>query len=209
MKTSPILLATLLFSACNSKPGAEDKKADSAPVAATTQLDPNFKAFMRKFKVMQLPLRIRPMEFGDLSHLPLLYGKDTSYITAPGTDTATYRLYAYGLLADTASSYKLIWLAPADDYYPVLVTYTKKGERISEDGLTAEGCGSDCCWECNQTITISKDLSINSVDSIKTCECDDNGPKPETTRKYMTVKTAKIGADGKFKFTELKEVKYQ
>jgi hypothetical protein len=208
MKTPAILLTALLFAACNSNPAAEDKKAASIPVPAITQVDPNFRTFMSKFKVMRLPLTIRPMELGDVSNLPLLYGRDTNYIQAPGTDTASYRLYAYGLLADTANSYKLIWLSPADDYCPVLVTYTKKGEKINEEGLTAEACGSDCCWECNQTITINKDLSIHSVDSIKTCECDDNGPKRETTRKYMMVKTANIGADGKFKFTELKEVKY-
>ena len=148
------------------------------------------------------------MELGNVNDLPLLYGRDTNYINAPSTDTAMYMLYAYGLLADTAGSYKVIWLSPADDYFPILVTYTKKGEKISEGGLTAEACGSDCCWKCNQTITINKNLSIHSVDSIKTCECDDNEPKPETTRKYMVVKTAQIGTDGKFKFTELKEVKY-
>ena len=202
MKTTPMLLAALLLAACHSQPAAENKQAAEAPV------DPHFRAFIGKFRVLQLPLTIRPMELGNVNILPLLYGRDTNYINAPSTDTATYRLYAYGLLADTANSYKAIWLSPADDYFPVLVTYTKKGEKISEDGLTAEACGSDCCWECNQTITINNDLFIHSVDSIKTCECDDNGPKPETTRKYMMVKTAKIGADGKFKFTELKEVKF-
>jgi hypothetical protein len=208
MKTTPILLAALLFAACNSNPATESKKTASAPTPAASRLDPHFRAFMSKFKVMQLPLTIRPMELVDVSNLPLLYGRDTNYIEAPSTDTNSYRLYAYGLLADTANSYKFIWLSPADDYFPVLVTYNKKGKKINEDGLTAQACGSDCCWECNQTITINKDLSIHSVDSIKTCECDDNGPKPETTRKYMMVKTAKIGVDGKFKFTELKEIKY-
>ncbi|MBO9204547.1 MULTISPECIES: hypothetical protein [Niastella] len=208
MKTTPLLWAALLLAACNSKPAAEKQIIADVAIPAETPVDPYFKAFMSKFRLLQLPLTIRPMELGDINNLPLLYGKDTNYITAPGTDTSIYRLYAYGLLADTANSYKLIWLSPADDYCPVLVTYTKKGEKISEGGLTAAGCGSDCCWECNQTISISKELSIYSADSIKTCECDDNGPKPETMRKYTMVKTAKIEADGKFKFTELVEKNY-
>ncbi|WP_205512021.1 hypothetical protein [Longitalea arenae] len=153
---------------------------------------------------MQLPLTIKTLEIND-STLPGLEGHDTNYIRNeyPGT-----RQCAYGLLPDTTNNYKIIWLLPAEIYAPILTTFSKQGQKLSEASLGVGGCGSDCCFECNETIIINKDLSIYSADSIKSCECDDNGPKPETMRKYARVKTTKIGIDGHFTFSDIVEKDY-
>jgi hypothetical protein len=212
MKTTPFLLAVLLLAACHSKPAAENRKAAPLPnnhTPAESAVDPGFRAFIGKFKILQLPLSIIPGS--NDSGLASLGGKDTNYLSnylGEGISMSGYGLYAYGLLADTANSYKVIWLTPMDYDIPVLTTYTKNGKKLNEEILVVGECGSDCCYECDQIVTINKDLSIYSADSIKECQCDDNGPKLETMRKYVKEKTAKIAADGKFKFTEISEKNY-
>lgn len=204
MKITRLFLAVLLFSACNPKPAAENKKAANLSVPEITQVDPHFKAFIGKFRVLQLPLTIKVTSLTGYESLPLLDGLDSIYVTSPDIGNGGGGL-AYGLLPDTANSYKLIWLLPADIYVPVLTTLTKKGKIISQDYMGVGGCGVDCCFECNETVTVNKDLSIYSVDSVNQCECDDNGPKPETMSHYTRVKTAAIKDHGKFKFTDITE----
>ena len=198
MKTTPMLLAALLFVACNSKPAAEVKKAASVSVSVEAPVDPHFRAFLAKFKMLQLPLTIKQNEIGDPGPASFS-GSDTIYLDS------SYATHAYGLLPDTANSYKLILLAPADMYYPILATYTKNGKKIKEDGIGVGGCGSDCCFECNETVTIKKDGSMYAADSIKQCDCDDSGPKTETMRKYVRYKTGQIASDGKFTVSEVLE----
>ncbi|AEV99309.1 hypothetical protein A4D02_32425 [Niastella koreensis] len=208
MKITPVLLVVLLFAACNSKPAAENKQATSGSVPAETPVDPHFKAFIGKFRMLQLPLTIKFTSTADYENLPQLQGADSNYVKCC-EGFGTEGRYAYGLLPDTANNYKIIWLLPADEEVPMLTTLTKQGVLISEDNIGVGGCGPDCCFDCNETVIVNKDLSVYSADSIKECKCDDNGPDTTTIRNYARVKTAKIGADGKFKFTEIKEVKYQ
>jgi hypothetical protein len=203
MKTIPMLLAVLLFAACNSQPAAEKKQTASVPAPIEAPfVDPQFRAFLSKFRVLQLPLTIKEIDLTD-SARPHLSGSDTNYIEA--INSGKEGLFAYGLLPDTANSYKVIWLAPADMYYPVLATYTKNGNKIKEDGIGVGGCGSDCCFECNETVTVKKDGSMYAADSIKECNCDENGPKLETMRKYVRYKTGQIASDGKFTVSEILE----
>lgn len=210
MKTSPVLLAALLFfAACTSQPAAENKYTASESVPAEVPVDPHFKAFIGKFRMVQLPLTIKFTSPADYENLPYLQGADSNYIKSSyiGGD-GVVNVYAYGLLPDTVNNYKIIWLEPAEDFLPILTTLTKKGVPIAEEYMGVGGCGPDCCFDCNETVIVNKDLSIYSADSIKECNCDDNGPDTTTMRNYARVKTARIGADGNFKFTEIKEVKY-
>jgi hypothetical protein len=101
------------------------------------------------------------------------------------------------------NSFKVVWMEPAEVLIPVLTTFSKSGKRISQESLTIGRCGTDCCYYCNETIIISRDLSIYAADSIKSCTCDSSGPKENTMEKYVLMKTGSVSNDGKVQLSEI------
>jgi len=134
---------------------------------------------------------------------PIIYGIDSAFIKTEFKDTSLDKVYAYRLLPDTLNSYKLIWMEPAEILIPVLTTFSKSGKKISEELLSVGQCGTDCCFSCNETIIIHQDMSIYSVDSIRSCTCDSLGPKENTMQKYVLMKTGRILSDGKIQLSPM------
>ncbi|MBN9381823.1 MAG: hypothetical protein J0H74_13720 [Chitinophagaceae bacterium] len=160
-----------------------------------------FGKFIKKFKPLSLPLTIKTLDIQSTSGLRKITDKDTLFINSGYPDET----WAYGMLPDTSGNIQLVWLSPAEIYTPVLTTFTKGGQKISEKHLSVGGCGSDCCFTCDEYIYIRKDRSIYSADSIKSCICDESGPKKNTTRKYVRFMTGKIGEDGRISMTGVQE----
>ena len=154
-----------------------------------------FRKFISHFKTIALPFTISTAED--------IQGK---YYIIPqnSIDTAfeTYSFICYGMLPDTSDFFKLLFLAPADDYIPVLATYDKKGNRISNENIDVGHGGAWPCYTCTEMEIIKKDQTIFSIDSITECKLDSmNNPIPNTTRKYVAYKNGKIYADGKIILT--------
>lgn len=160
-----------------------------------------FAQFRKKFRTLSLPLTIKTLEIQSTGALQKITGSDSMFINSGYPDETR----AYGLLPDTAGNFKLIWLAPAEIAVPVLTTFNSHGQRISEKYLGVGGCGSDCCFSCAEYITIDKDMSIYSVDSIKSCDCDSAGPREKTMKKYTRFMTGTIAADGKISMSAVRE----
>ena len=162
-----------------------------------------FEKFIKKFKPLTLPLSIKTLDIQSTAAYRPITEKDSMFINS-GYPNETW---AYGILPDTSANIQLVWLAPAEIYDPVLTTFTKGGQKISEQHLGVGGCGSDCCFTCDEYIYIKKDRSIYSADSIKSCTCDESGPKKNTMKKYIRYKTGKIGEDGKISLSGVQEKK--
>lgn len=160
-----------------------------------------FSQFVKKFPRVPLPLTIKTLEIQTTGVLQKITGRDSMFTNSSDPEGT----WAYGLLPDTAGNFKLIWLSPADVYVPVLTTFNRHGQRISEIHLGVGACGSDCCFSCAEYITINKDLTIYSVDSIKSCDCDSAGPQEKTMKKYTRFMTGAIAADGKISMSDIKE----
>lgn len=111
-------------------------------------------------------------------------------------------LYAYGILPDTTDCFKVIWLEPADDYFPVLATFTKSGKKIKQENIGIGGCGVDCGFDCTETIDIGKDLRIYSADSVTYNDCDTNVNKTGHIEKYVLYKKGQILKSGKIKMSK-------
>ncbi|GAC1309002.1 MAG: hypothetical protein NVSMB24_23700 [Mucilaginibacter sp.] len=166
-----------------------------------TGSDPAFLNFLKKFKILSLPLTIRTLETGGGTSQKLNV-KDNVFIKSEYPD----EIYAYGILPDTANIYKVIWLQPAEMEVPVLTTFTKNGKKINEEYLGVGGCGSDCGFSCSEFITINRDFTIFSGDSVESTDCDTSGNlKPNTTKKYIRYKTGKVLKSGKIKMSEILE----
>lgn len=203
----PTLLLFALCVSCTTGSSDKVRLIDSNTVSATVIEPPaknTFREFIGKFKPVRLPLSIDLFQIQE-RRLPVLYGSDSAFISSINPDSTYDKVYAYGILPDTAYSFKVIWLSPAEVYVPKLTTFSKDGKKISEDYLGLGKCGSDCCFTCNETVHIYSDYTVYAADSIKSCECDSLGPNESTMRKYVLSKTAKIEPDGKFTFSEEKE----
>jgi hypothetical protein len=154
---------------------------------------------LKYFEPVQLPLVLRPT-----GNYPERKPRLTDSESA---DTLFYKqafsIACYGLLPDTTDYYGIIWLAPADLNYPVITTYNKKGEIIDESGIQIGYCGSDCGYDCSETITIGQSLDIFSIDSIRVTDCDAQGHLIDSTlRRYVIYKTGQITKKGKIELAE-------
>jgi hypothetical protein len=159
-----------------------------------------FAQFVKKFPRLGLPLTIKTLDIQS-DALQKITGRDSMFTSSSDPEGTR----AYGLLPDTTGNFKLIWLSPADVYVPILTTFNRHGQRISETHLSVGACGSDCCYSCAEYITINKDMTIYSVDSIKSCDCDSAGPQEKTMKKYTRFMTGAIAADGKISMSDIKE----
>ena len=158
-----------------------------------------FSALLKKFKPIGYPVHLRTLDMS-MDNVPQLDFKsaDTLFLK-----TEEGMLWCYGLLPDTSQYYALLYFTPADVSQPALATFTKTGVKISDTHIAVGGCGSDCGFECNETVWIKNDRSIYSADSITTNDCDDNGNViPGTTKKYVVYKTGMLEQSGKITLTE-------
>ncbi|HAH54184.1 MAG TPA: hypothetical protein DCM02_02570 [Flavobacterium sp.] len=199
LKIALITLISFLFVNC---------KNDTTTSNKTNQLiskSNDFKSFIKKFKVLTLPLIINPMEIQDVENLTPLTKSDFRFINIHDIEPDLDKIYPYGILSDTLETYKIIYLFPSEIYLPRIATYKKNGEKISDENLSVGDCGSDCGFTCKETIKIYKDLKIYSVDSIQSAECDSLGPKESTLRKYIHFKNGSINKKGKVNISQIIE----
>lgn len=196
-----IIICFAGLAGCSSNKTAENKvDSISLKQKLKTNSNPAFSLFLKKFNRLSLPLIINVSKI-KLDSTKILTDKDNTFIKYPDSGT----LYAYGMLSDTTDTFKILWLQPADDYIPVITTFTKDGQKIDSKYVGVGGCGVDCCFECNEVIVINKDLTTFSADSIKSCECDTAGPKENTMRKYIRYQTGKILKTGKIDISKVLE----
>jgi hypothetical protein len=177
----------LAMVACTS--GSTQQSAANNPTNAT------FQQFLKKFKLVSLPLRLRPSDDLTTDGLAEINGhtSDTLFI-----HTDEEIAWAYGLLPDTSVVYQVVWLAPAETFQPYLTTFSKTGKKISEAHIGIGGCGADCGFECSETVIVSKDMSIYAADSISITQCDEQGNLVDGTTRHLVRSTAgKVSPDGK------------
>ncbi|MBS1526817.1 MAG: hypothetical protein JST19_14270 [Bacteroidetes bacterium] len=166
-----------------------------------TKINSDFKEFLKKFQIMSLPLSIKTLEIVADSSKKLSQ-KDNLFIKSDYPNG----IYAYSMLPDTEINYKIIWLEPAEAEIPVLTIFTKDGKKVDQKELGVGGCGSDCGFNCSESITINKGLTIFSCDSIERTTCDTDGnPIKNTTKRYLRFKTGEILRDGKIDMTRIQQ----
>lgn len=198
LKITLILLASILFVNCKNEK-AKNNKSDQLVVKSN-----DFKTFINKFKILEVPLTIEPLKIQD-GNFTQLTKTDFKFINLHDIDPNLDNIYAYGILPDTLESYKVIYLFPSEIRLPIMATYSKNGKKISEEGLSVGDCGSDCGFTCNEYIKIYSDLKIYSVDSIQSYECDSLGIKENTLKKYTRFKNGSINKKGQIIMSQILE----
>jgi len=196
MKNITLILTALFLFSCNNT--TTEKQTSNAP-------SDTFRQFLRKFKIIDLPFVYRYVDFKenfDLDKMPSIDIKsiDTLFIKKGYPEGIKF----YSILPDTSKFFSLIYFYPADSYYPILVTYDKKGKQIDETALIVNGCGGDCGLQyCSSTGIINNDLSIFCADTLVwEYFCDSlSQPIPNSDIVWIDSKTGKLTNNGKLKMT--------
>jgi hypothetical protein len=188
------ILTALTISSCSTT----KDKTDTVDKSAISEKTKYFKeVFVKKFRPIELPLTLRPLETGERIK------------TNPeSADTLFFRngvnyVICYGVLPDTSQYYGLIWLGITDFEPPYLTTYDKQGDIIDETELYVGQCGgADCGWTCSETIKINENFKIFAVDSVTIRDCDDVGGN---IKKSIFYKSGHIDDKGKIVMSDTKE----
>jgi hypothetical protein len=108
-----------------------------------------------------------------------------------------------GVLKDSTDFYGFIYLYPADEMIPILVTFDKTG-RLIEKNQIAQECASDCGYDCHSYVTIDKDYKIVFKFNETIAKCDSIGPIDSTRIFRETVEISQLNKLGKIKLIDKK-----
>jgi hypothetical protein len=207
MKLTRIIFILFLFINCTNNDSDKKSGISSDTLIPGNNPEPSgkstFQNFLRNFRYAELPIVIKVDQDTTLiDRLKHLEVKDFPFIKDEGYSD----IHAYCILPDTSNYYSLVWFVPADNLAPLITTFSKNGDMISQELIGAGRCGSDCCYSCFETVTINRDHSIHAVDTISSCDCDEKGnPREDTRRNYIYLRTGSINKNGKIVMTEGKE----
>ena len=204
MKRITCILITLILFSC---------KTDNAENLNTSDQSAGFRIFLTKFKTIELPFVFRYGNFEDgLDFEKMSVVDPNSNDTLFVKEMDRNEIKCYGMLKDTSKFFSLIYFYPADSFYPVLVTYDKKGNQIDKVSLIVHGCGGDCGLEyCSETGIINNDLSILCADTVVwKFSCDSLGePIPDSDSIWVNSKAGRIKDNGKLIMKKEQLLKYR
>jgi hypothetical protein len=184
--------------------GNEHKPANEVAVVKEEQSALPIREFIKKFRIIQTPFYYLGGYAG------INYEKELFELKKNSIDTLFHNVpddapvYGYAMLADTSKFYPLIFFHAADELYPVLYTYSKSGQLLSEESLIVRGCGSDCGLKyCSSSARIDKNLSIYLADTAYyEGMCDSAGNySPNSDSTFIYSKTGSIDKTGKIKMS--------
>ena len=203
MKQLPLLFLLLVLFSCGNEPKKAGIGSDNQPQEPALPI----REFIKKFKLIPTPFYYFGGNAGNNYESQLFELKNNSIDTLFHPLTNYGPVYGYGMLADTANFYSLIYFHTADMLYPVLYTYSKSGKLLSEESLIVRGCGSDCGLNyCSSAAHIGKDLSIYIADtSHYEGMCDSAGNYITGDSTFIYSKTGAINKSGIIKMSEEKE----
>jgi|LakMenE01Jun11ns_1017448.scaffolds.fasta_scaffold9743097_2 hypothetical protein len=154
--------------------------------------------FLKKFKRLDLPTNIIEGKQIDPKKLT---SNDPKSLDSLFTQSGS--ILCYGILTDTSSFYTLIFYAPTVTFIPVISTYDKKGNRISDKGIDF-GCwdGGPYDYSCDGHLTVDNKMNLN-LEHVTICnDCDSTSTEPV---KFIEKRKGKITNNGQVELEARKE----
>lgn len=200
-----LIMSMIVMISCNSGNNSENINDTTKP---TKFQNFSISDYIKKFQLVQLPFYFKGGNGSNIDNEKLFQidknSIDSLFFKGDNDD----ELFGYGLLSDTSKFYTLLYFGQAEDLYPILVTYSKKGRIISKETLIVHGCGSDCgLTYCSYSALLRKNLSIYLADTAKYKGiCDSLGnflPNSKTT--FINSISGNIDSSGKIKLDKEKK----
>ncbi len=200
MKYSGLIFSLLLFSCQTNTDKTKQEQADiSENESSFPKVNDEFTLYLDNFKKLDLPIVIKGCNISS-DGLKQFDGKQFAKYSEE------YSL-AYGQIPTNGNYVATITLGAADCYLPLLTTYKLTGQIIDKRSIAIGGCGSDCGFSCEEFMTLRKDFSFYTSDTISTYTCDSLGNEtPGTYEYYVIYQKGKLQTDGKIEISnEIKE----
>lgn len=195
MKHSILVLLVLLFSC---QRNGNHKAVENQPKTVFLSSTNNaFSSYLLNFKKISLPIVIKGCKIKE---------SDFTYFDPKKFTQFTEDFLAYGQIPTNGKYIATLTLGAADCYLPILTTYDLSGKKIAQETIAIGGCGSDCGFTCEEFMTLKKDLSFYTSDTISTYDCDSLGNEtPGTYEYYVIFRKGKLLSNGKIEIS--KEIK--
>lgn len=201
LSTIFVILVTTIILGCGdtNKGSVENNDNDSINIENKfPAVNDEFKGYLDNFKKIELPIILKSCNIS-LDGYKKFDGKNF------GEYAEEYSL-AYGQIPTNGNYIATITLGAADCYLPVLTTYKLNGQVIDRKTIAIGGCGSDCGFSCEEFMTIRKDFSFYTSDTISTYSCDSLFQEiPGTYEYYVVYMKGKLLKTGKIEMS--KEIK--
>jgi hypothetical protein len=153
-----------------------------------------FRKFLKHFKVLTLPYSYKSAS---------QFTNESSYYAVPDKSPDTLFLphfsICYKMLPDTTNFFGLLSFIIGDGFAPVLTTYDKRGNKISNQQIDVAKCdGGGPCYTCSEYTYIYKDVSIFSIDTFYHYSCDSIYKISDSVPRVSVISiTGKIYSDGR------------
>ncbi|HWY98604.1 MAG TPA: hypothetical protein VNY36_05940 [Bacteroidia bacterium] len=157
----------------------------------------DFNAFLKKFKHHEIPLAIKGCKI-NMSHIADTFkisASDSLYMPLEG-------FIPYCTFKTNGNYVAIIYLGEADCLLPVIRTYNKTGKMIDEKGIAIGGCGVGPGFTCEEYMTLRKDYTLYTSDTISVSEIDSLGNEIKGTEtKYVVYKEGRLLSSGKIELS--------
>ena len=185
-----------LFSCEPSSTASKNAQSGTLPnQPAFPAVNDEFTQYLSNFRKLDLPVNIKACTIST-NDFELLEGA----MAAKYTDESSL---AFGQVSTNGPYIATLTLKPTECYLPVLTTYKLTGELIDKEIIAIGGCGSDCGFSCEEFMTLKKDLTFYTSDTISTFTCDSLGNEvPGTYRYFVTYKKGQLLPTGKIAISE-------
>lgn len=198
VRYSTVIIGLLLFS-CQRNTNQQAQAGSSADESRFPAVNEEFDGYLKQFKKLELPVVIKGCRIDNDQFTPF----DGKRFAQYGAEESAL---AYGQIPTNGNYIATITLGAADCYLPVLTTYKLNGKVIDKQTIAIGGCGSDCGFSCEEFMTLRKDFSFYTSDTISMYDCDSLANEiPGTYTYYVIYQEGRVMPDGKIKIG--KEIK--
>jgi hypothetical protein len=196
MKYLGLFFSLLLFSCqTNTNKTNQEQTDTSEKVKYFPKVNDEFTLYLDNFKKLDLPIVIKGCKISSNGFKQLDGQLFAKY-------SGEYSL-AYGQIPTNGNYVATITLGAADCYLPVLTTYKLTGQVIDQKTIAVGGCGSDCGFSCEEFMTLRKDFSFYTSDTMSSYTCDSLGNEiPGTYEYYVIFQKGKLQTDGKIEISK-------
>lgn len=204
MRQTLVILTIILFYSCQSNKDSSTQSDKEKQENLTNkysgfiQVNDEFTMYLDNFEKAELPITMK----GCLMNSDGLKEFDGKKFSKYNSDNS----YAYRQISTNGTYIATITLGLADCILPVLTTYKPTGEIIDKKTIAIGRCGFDCGFSCEEYMSIDKNYSIYTSDTISTYVCDSLGNEtPGTYEYYVAYRSGKLTKDGKIILSDEKK----
>jgi hypothetical protein len=190
-----IILGLTMIFGCGHTSNENNEKNNTNNERKSLKVIDDFSGYLNNFKKIELPITIK--------------GCNISADRFKQFDGSNFKKYAneyslaYGQIPTNGNYIATITLDAADCYLPVLTTYKPNGQVINKKTIAIGGCGSDCGFSCEEFMTLKKDFSFYTSDTVASYACDSLGNEiPGTYEYYVIYMKGKLLNNGKIETTD-------